>query len=113
MSKIISATCSEAGIVSIGSIVVPDALVLSEGHQSSSGLLFLDEFVKVYLPSSAADIKTVIEKLENALEDVASALTDAGGKITTLGQDGSTIVSKASEITATRAELTTLKGALK
>lgn len=113
MSRILDATCNAAGQVTADGIVVVGAVVLSEGKQASTGLLFLQGDLKVYLPSSATDVKSVIDSLSTALDDIATALTSIGGQITGLGGDGSTATSKATAILAIKTELDTLKGALK
>jgi uncharacterized protein YukE len=128
MSKILDATCDASGVVTADSVVVPEAEVLSEGKQQSSGLLFLEGPKARYFPSSATDIKSTIEKTVDALEDLASVLntiattlTSIGANMTgdttappgDLGANVATIISKATEITAVQTQLETLKGALK
>lgn len=113
MSKILAATCSPAGVVTVDGIPVAGTAVLNEGKQLSSGLLFLEGNLKKYLASNATDIKSVIEKLVDSLTDIATAFTSAATSITSLGGDGSSITAKVVEINLTITELNTLKGALK
>lgn len=113
MSKVLPATCDATGKVTADGVVVTAAVVLSEGKQASSGILILEGDVVRYLPSSATDIKTVIEKLETILDDASAAFTSIGAQLTALGGDGATATAKATSLLATKALLTTLKGALK
>lgn len=128
MSKILRATCSPAGIVSAEGVEVPVAQVLSEGNQQSSGLLFMDEDEATYLPSSASDIKTTIEKVITALDNLALALTQVATTLTSIGAgmtgpttappgtlatDIVNLTAKVTAVNATKAELNTLKEALK
>lgn len=128
MSKILDATCDNAGKVSVSGVEVPDALVLSEGAQASAGLLFLDEHRKAYLPSSATDIKTTIENLSTSIDNIAQALTTISTALTSIGAgmtgpttappgtlptDVATIVSKVTAVNAVKVQLDTLKDALK
>lgn len=128
MSKILNATSNATGIVSVEGQVVPGVQVLSEGKQSSSGLLFLEDDKKTYLPSSATDVKSTIEKTISALDKVGLALTKIADTLTAigLGMTGGTtapppslptnvadITAKVTEINAVKSELETLKGALK
>lgn len=141
MSKILDATCSAAGVVTADGVPVNAAEVQSEGKQSSSGLLIMDGEKAWYLPSSATDIKTDIEKEVDALGAINDALTAIGEGLTqitqsitaiaavagpawapppTLATDVVTIVSKVATITAKAAvvttkitDLNTLKGSLK
>lgn len=128
MSKILDATCDDEGLVSAEGVEVPAAEVLSEGNQSSTGLLFGEGDKWRYLPSSATDIKTTIEKLVLAIEkiadsttQIATTLTSIGAGMTgpttapppTLAADVITINTKVTELNAVKSELNTLKGALK
>lgn len=128
MSKVLAATCSAAGVVTADGVVVPEAEVLSEGAQASSGVLILDKGLKTYVASSASDVKSTLEKVSTALDDIstvlttiATALTSIGAGMTgpttapppTLPTDVSEIASKASAIAALKIEVDTLKGALK
>lgn len=128
MSKILDATCDATGKVFFEGVEVPEAEVLSEGNQASAGVLFLDEHRKKYLPSSATDIKTTIEKLSTSLDNITQALTTISTALTSIGAgmtgpttappgtlptDVATIVSKVELVTAVKAELDLLKDALK
>lgn len=128
MSKIIEATCDATGKVTAEGVIVPGATVLSEGKQTSSGLLVIDGEMKKYIPSSAADIKTTIEKTVATIDSLTSVLNTISGTLTaigagmtgpttappgTLATDVATIASKVAELNATKAQLNTLKGALK
>lgn len=127
MSKILEASCDANGKVTVAGVEVPDAIVLSEGKQASTGVLILDGEMKKYIPSSAADIKTTIEKAIDTITDTAAALTQIATALTsisavtgpawapppTLATDVTTITSKVTSLNATKTALNTLKGALK
>ena len=72
MSKILDATCSEDGEVTAGGVSVESAEILSEGTKQSSGLLFLEADKARYLPSSATDIKELIEALVEIVNQIAT-----------------------------------------
>lgn len=127
MSNILEATCV-GSVVTCESVPVPAAEILSEGIGSSSGLLFLQDDKAYYLPSSALDIKTTIEKLIAAIDSINPALTEIASTLTAIGAgmtgpatappvtlptSVATISAKVVELTATKALLNTLKGALK
>lgn len=128
MPRILDATCDADGVVKIGDIEVPEAVVLSEGAQESTGVLIIDGELKIYMPSSASDIKTTIEKAMSIIEKTADALTKIGTTFTSIGtgMTGSTtsppptlatdvaaINTKVTELNTIKSELNTLKGALK
>ena len=128
MSKILDATCSSTGVVSVGGVAVDAAEVLSEGKQSSSGILILDRGKAWYIPSSATDIKTTIEKLITVIDKVSDAITKTGTIFTsvgagmtgpttapppTLAADVVVLNGKVTDLAAVKADLNTLKGALK
>lgn len=114
MSKVLQATCDAQGVVKVAGTTVPNALVLSEGKQASQGALFLNGEEKSYLPSSASDIKTVIEKLSSSLEKIANILTSIGAGMTgATTAPPPTLVTDVAEVTAIKAELDALKDALK
>lgn len=128
MSKVLEATADASGKVTAGGIVVQEAVVQSEGKQVSSGLLILDGEKAYYIPSSATDIKTTIEKLISVIDNAAQALTKAASTFTaigagmtgpttapppTLATDVADIAAKVTALNAVKSELNTLKGALK
>lgn len=114
MSKVLSATCNASGKVTSDSVIVNESVVLSEGKQSSSGVLVLDEDKAWYLTSSATDIKTTLEKVASALTEIANALTAIGAGMT--GPTTAPPLTLGASVTAINAvvtQLNTLKGALK
>lgn len=128
MSRVIEATCDANGKVTADGVIVDGAIVLSEGKQASSGLLFMQGEKVVYIPSSATDIKTVIEKLVLVIDDLnaslnqlVTTLTAVGAGMTgpttapppTLASDLAQITVKVTSLTSTKSALNTLKGALK
>ena len=128
MSKILRATCNASGVVTAEGQTVPAAVVLSEGKQASSGLLLMEGENADYIPSSATDIKTTIEKAVDTITDLNACLdqlvlviTAIGAGMTgpttapppTLATDLAQITAKVATLNATKAALNTLKGALK
>lgn len=128
MSRILEATCDASGKVTADGAVVDGAFVFSEGKQASSGLLFLQGDNAFFIPSSATDIKTVIEKLVLVIDDLnaslnqlVTTLTSVGAGMTgpttapppTLASDLAQITAKVTSLTSTKSALNTLKGALK
>lgn len=114
MSKILAATCNAAGMVSVGDVMVPAALVLSEGKQASEGILILDGDKAWFMPSSATDIKATLTSTIAALTEIASALTAIGAGMTgpTTAPPG-TLPTSVATIQEKVATLTQLKEALK
>lgn len=127
-SKMLEATCDEAGIVKVGEIIVTDADILSEGKQASEGILLIEQDKAKYLTSSATDIESTIEKtvaviddLTNAINQIVSILTNIGAGMTgvttapppTLSTDLSQLSEKVTTLNETKDDLNTLKGALK
>lgn len=128
MSKIVDATCDAEGKVRIAGIEVKDAVIVSAGKQASTGLAIIDEGRVWYLPSSASDISTtiektitLIEKLNEALTKIGTTLTAIGGGMTgpttapppTLAADVIEINAKVTALNAVKTELEALKDALK
>jgi hypothetical protein len=127
-TKLLDATCDANGKVTAAGALVPEAQVLSEGKQASSGVLLIEQDKARYLPSSATDIKTTIDNLvttigdvNDALTKIASILTAIGAGMTgattapppTLAADVLVITSKVTALNTIKSDLTTLKGALK
>lgn len=128
MSKILDATCDATGVVTADGVAVTIAEVQSEGKQASSGILIIDGDKAWYIPSSATDIKTTIEKLITVIDKVSDAITktstiftSVGAGMTgpttapppTLAADVLVLTGKVTELAAVKTELNTLKGALK
>lgn len=78
MSKVLAATC-EDGVVKVGALTVPGALILSEGVAPSSGLLVIEEGIKSYVAKTSPDLKETLTQLITALNDVTSALQAIDG----------------------------------
>lgn len=114
MSKILAATCDNAGKVTADGVIVPEAVVLSLGKQASSGLLYLDGDNAWYFPSSATDVEATLGQISLAIEKIANVLTSLGAGMTgpttapppTLGVDVAAIMQ-------IKAAVDQLKGALK
>jgi hypothetical protein len=113
MSKILEASCV-GGVVTADGVPVPAADILSEGVGASEGVLMLEGEQAKYLPSSAGDIKTAIEKTVSAIQTVAQILTAIGASMTgpTTAPPPS-LAADLGDLAATLTELTTLKETLK
>jgi hypothetical protein len=112
MAKILPATCV-GGVVKVGALEVPSAVILSEGVASSAGVLVVEEDAAHYLAKTSPDLKTTLEKIASALGQIATALTALDAKpLGTLPAAPSSAAAIA-QITTLQGELTTLKGALK
>lgn len=127
-TKVLDATANASGVVTAEGQTVPAAEVLSEGKQASAGVLLIEGEKARYLPSSATDIKTTIEKTVAVIDDVVASLnklvtvlTAVGAGMTgpttapppTLAADLAVITAKVATLNTTKADLNTLKGALK
>jgi hypothetical protein len=127
MNKILDATC-EAGIVKVGPISVPDAVILSEGVGASTGILLIEEEESRYVANTTPDLKSAIEstidaldKIASSLQTIATTLTSIGANMTgpttapppTLAADVITIATNVTAINLEKTALTTLKGMLK
>lgn len=128
MSKILDATCDATGKVKVGTVEVPDAIVMSAGKQQSSGILIIDGDRAKYLTLSVTDLESTLEKTSQALaksveaiQAIATLFTAIGAGMTgpttappgTLAVDVANINSKAADITAVKNDIDQLKGALK
>ncbi len=74
MAKILEATCA-AGEVKVGAITVADAVILSQGVKSSTGVIALDEDKATYLTSNAEDVADLIETLNDLITTLTTTLT--------------------------------------
>ena len=101
MSRILKATCSAQGKVTCEGVEIPEALVLSEGKAASDGLLFIQKNQVYYIPSSALDIKGLIESLVGIVDKLILISSGLDGVTTSPGTQAANI-----------AELTTLKVSL-
>lgn len=128
MSKLLAATCTADGMVKVGNLEVPAAMVLSAGKQASSGILFIDGDKAWFMPSSATDIGTTIEKLIDVITKAADSITKIGVTLTSIGAgmtgpttsppptlatDVAALNANVVALNATKSQLDQLKGALK
>jgi hypothetical protein len=65
----------EDGVVRVGEIEVPDMPILSEGVAESEGFAFFQAGNKVYITSSASDLKESLTQLGSILQSVITILT--------------------------------------
>lgn len=82
MSKVLDATADATGAVTADGVPVSIATLISEGKQSSSGILIIDGDKAWYIPSNATDIKATIEKAADAITKIANVLTAIGAGMT-------------------------------
>lgn len=118
MSKVLRASC-ENFEVTIGNAPAQEVDFLAcEGKAESQGLAVLDEDKVYYLANTISDLKTTLEKVEDALTQVSSALNTLGGAGFLVGATGAvpwpgSIASQVSAINTAKTALTTLRGNLK
>lgn len=112
MTRILEATC-QAGVVKVaGHTVVPTPTILSQGTQSSTGLLIMEGDRATYIATNTTDLVTTLTAIASSLGTIASSL------VSIAASDGSpgliiSIGVAAAQLTAAQAALTTLKGNLK
>jgi hypothetical protein len=140
LSKILEATCV-GGVVKVGALPVLDAVILSKGIGSSSGVLLMEGDKKTYVAKTSPDLGSTLEKLEailtqltTSLSEISTALTSAATAFTAtqavtgpswvppvaLGTSAAVIAAQVSlltadgvALTAIKAEITLLKESLK
>lgn len=115
MSKMLEATCV-AGVVKVGAVPVPSAVIQSEGIGASSGVLLLDEDKARYIAKTSPDLKSALESIASSLGTIASTFGTVSGQLLLLGANPLSLVpitTGIAAITAVQTELTTLKEALK
>ncbi len=74
MSKILDASCV-AGIVTVDSLPIPSANILSQGVKASTGKLLMDEEKADYFTSNATDIADLISNIGTVVDQIVLALT--------------------------------------
>jgi hypothetical protein len=114
MTKSVAATCT-AGVVTIDSMPVPGAVILSAGVGSSSGTAFIDGDKVYYVANTTPDLKTLLEKVISLLTELTTVLTLIDAKPTGGVGSATTPVAAAAvvNLTALSVQLTTLNGILK
>jgi hypothetical protein len=110
--QVFDASCL-AKVVTVESMPVATATILSEGVGSSSGIAILEKDKQYYLTSNASDIKTLLTKLISILTNLTTGLTTLDGKPIGTLTPAPAIGTIITQITASTAELTTLKELLK
>jgi len=141
MSKMLTASCV-GGVVTCEGVVIPSAVVGSEGVGSSTGALFLDEDTARYIANTTPDLKTTLDdivliltQLKIALDQTVTALNTTAATFTatfatmtgpttvppptgpagvvSIGVSSALITAAATQIDLLKAQLNTLKGVLK
>ncbi len=128
MSKILDATANALGVVSVDGLVLPGAVILSEGAAASEGLAVLDGENVWYLTKTSPDLKStldnlidVLSQLKTGIDKIGDTFTDVGlgmaGSSTapppTLGASVTAIKATATAIDAIKTDLQTLTDGLK
>ncbi len=73
--RMLPASCTPPGIVTIESLPIADAVILSEGTKASNGIAIVDKGEVTYITSSAQDLKQAITDLSVILDSVIAILT--------------------------------------
>lgn len=128
MSKILAAACDALGNVTIEGFPIPDAVVISEGKQASTGVAAVEKNQVTYIASSATDVKATIEKTVLVIDEVSDSLAKLVNIITALGAgmtgpttspppsltaDLAEITTNVSDLATVKTALNQMKGALK
>lgn len=74
MAKILTATCVD-GVVKVGDHVITPVVILTQGTESSGGLLIIDEDRATYIATNTTDIVELLSSIQSVLGTIASALT--------------------------------------
>ncbi len=126
MAKVLEAVVQN-GVVKVGSLSVPEAVIFSEGLSNSQGVLLLEESGAYYIPKTSPDLNATLEQLLTGLQNITQSLTEVSTALTaiaavpsgwvtpppTIAANVAIITTKVAAITAARTALNTLKGALK
>lgn len=125
MTRSLSATC-QGGQVKVDGVIVPEAVILSQGVGPSSGTLFIDGERAFYVAKTSPDLDKALEKAIDALAAASDGISAVGGSLGTIaGATGdlgaiaaaasasSQASAAASSIDTAKAALVTLKGMLR
>ncbi len=112
MPRVLEATCA-AGVVSVGSLPITDAVILSEGIASSSGFLIIQGSDSFYVAKTSPDLKSTLESISDALGSIASSLTLLDAKPIGTLPAAPTSGTYITAITAAKTELDALTEGLK
>jgi hypothetical protein len=117
MIKALDGTCV-GGVVKVGTLVVEDAIILSEGVAESEGTVFIDGEKIYYVAKTTPDVKTALTKLVTVLGHIATALQtiDSNGYLIAAdaGVPGPPInATNIANLNTVKTEIQTLKDALK
>lgn len=114
MSKVLFAECDGSEKIFVDGLEVPDAVILSEGKQASDGILVIEGELVKYLTSSAADLKTALEKMAVGLDKVKASIDLLSTGLTgATSAAPPTLAVSLAEIDSVKTELEQLSGALK
>ena len=113
MTKTVNATC-EAGVVKVGDFTITEVTILSEGVASSTGVLFIDQDKKYYIPNATSDLKLTLEKVIDSLTKIGLVFSSIGANMLgPLTAPPPTLASDLVELNNFVIELTMLKEELK
>ncbi len=111
MTRILEASCV-GGVVTCDGDVVTPVTILTQGVQSSTGILILDGELSTYVATNTTDIVTTLTKLGSVLSTIASALTALGAAIPTM-LPPPTLAASVASINGVIVEIAALKETLK
>lgn len=81
MARIFPATCI-AGVVQVdGHTILPTPTIISQGTQSSTGVMILHGNTAYYVATNATDLADTLTQVQNVLGTVASSLNALAGGI--------------------------------
>jgi hypothetical protein len=108
MPKVLSASCV-GKVVTVESVPITDATILSEGNGSSSGIAVIEQDKTTYISSNATDLKALIQSLIDCITQINLAFTALGG----VGPTNPVLTSFTTALDLVKTTLTTNKELLK
>lgn len=104
MTKLLPATCEGSEVTCEGQVI--EAVIVSQGSESSSGVVLIDSDKAYYIANISPDLSTIITDLSTMLNSIASLFTSIGSGMTggstapppTLASDVASLQNKISEL---------------
>lgn len=117
LSKILAGTCQN-GVVKEGDVIVPNAVILSEGVGPSEGVVVLDGPDATYIAKTTPDLNTTLEKLVSVLGQISSAINSLDTRGFLIAAQAGVagppaLAGTVSQINTLKSDLETLKGNLR
>lgn len=82
MPRFFEATCQNFE-VKIGDVIVPDAVILSEGKAASAGFVILSEDTPYYLGKTSPDLDSTLGYLKSAIDGIQGVISALQTALTT------------------------------